>query len=244
MLSLDNKRWEDLVSGYRIRFIAISRFRVLLLASISVVNFGLIAQNLPQTQSTPSAQSSAAYLQEFLDRDDYIAYSEAMAHVNAGSLTESQRQYFLGMLAFHLGKLDDAAPLLIKGVNINDKSLTSQQVESTLETLAQINLKLTYFGASAQMYDDIDKAWGSQMGDRAKDFGSGIEWCVGRLRRNEWRSREHPQRGGNTGTDVRCRRWRSVDRERSRTAAGLMFGKEGIRSLAYGTPKVISSELL
>jgi hypothetical protein len=72
------------------------------------------------------------------------------------------------MLAFHLGKLDDAAPLLIEGVNINDKSLTSQQVESALETLGHINLKLTYFGASAQMYEDIDKAWGSQMGDRAQ----------------------------------------------------------------------------
>jgi len=53
-----------------------------------------------------------------------------------------------------------------------------------------------------------------------------------------------PQRGGNTGTDVRCRRWRSVDTKPSRTPAGPMFGKEGICSLAYGAPKLISAELL
>ena len=64
------------------------------------------------------------------------------------------------------------------------------------------------------------------------------------LHGNEWRSREHPQRAGNTGTDVRCRRWRSVDTEPSRTRAGLMFSKEGIRLLAYGTPKLIFRELL
>jgi hypothetical protein len=148
--------------------IARSWLPVLLLASVLAVPFELIAQNPPRTQTAPFQQSSAASLQQLLDRDDYIAYSEAMAHVDAASLTEPQRQYFLGMLAFHLGKLDDAAPLLIKGVNINDKSLTSRQVESALETLGQINLKLTYFGASAQMYDDIDKTWGSQMGDRAQ----------------------------------------------------------------------------
>src|SRR5260370_39653373 len=47
-----------------------------------------------------------------------------------------------------------------------------------------------------------------------------------------------------SGTDVRCRRWRAVDTEPSRTRAGLMLGKERIRSLAYGTPKLIFRELL
>src|SRR5580658_4722400 len=148
-------------------WVARSWLSLLLLASVLAVPFGLIAQDLPHTQTASSPQSSAEPLQQLLDRDDYIAYSEAMSHVNPASLTESQRQYFLGMLAFHLGKLDDAAPLLIKGVNVNDRSLTSQQVESALETLGQINLKLTYFGASAQMYEDIEKAWGSRMGDGA-----------------------------------------------------------------------------
>jgi Aspartyl protease len=141
----------------------------LLLASAAAVPFGLVAQRLLQTQTAPSSlQSDAASLQQLLDRGDYITYSEAILHVDASQLTESQRQYFLGMLAFHLGKLDAAAPLLMKGVNINDRSLTSQQAESALETLGQINLKLTYFAASAKMYDDIDKAWGSRMGDDAQ----------------------------------------------------------------------------
>ena len=40
------------------------------------------------------------------------------------------------------------------------------------------------------------------------------------------------------------RRWRSVDTETSRTAAGLMLSKQRIRSLAYGTPKRLFRKLL
>ena len=39
---------------------------------------------------------------------------------------------------------------------------------------------------------------------------------------------------GHSGTDVRCRRWRSVDTEPSRARAGLMLSKERIRLLACG----------
>ena len=39
-------------------------------------------------------------------------------------------------------------------------------------------------------------------------------------------------------------RWRSVDTEPSRTRAGLMFGKERIGLLAYGSPKLVFRELL
>lgn len=125
-----------------------------------------VAQAPRAEQATPVQQPDAASLQQLLDRNDYRAYSDAMQHVDASRLTESQRDYFLGMLAFHLGKLDDAAKLLIKGINSsNDKSLTANQVESGLEAVAQINLKLTHFGASAQIYDDIDKAFGARLGD-------------------------------------------------------------------------------
>src|SRR6266480_3793896 len=55
---------------------------------------------------------------------------------------------------------------------------------------------------------------------------------------------EHPQSGGNTGTDVRCRCWRPVDTEPSRTRAGLVLSQERIRLLRYGTPKLIFCELL
>lgn len=124
-------------------------------------SFTVRGQTTPPQKPAPDAEA----LQQMLDRDDYIAYSDAISHLDASRLSESQRLYFLGMLAFHLGKLDDGAPMLIKAVNINDKSLSSQQVESALEALGQINFKLTYYGGAAQMYDDIDKAWGARMGD-------------------------------------------------------------------------------
>src|SRR5438132_7664542 len=57
-------------------------------------------------------------------------------------------------------------------------------------------------------------------------------------------AREHPQSGGNTGTDVRCRCWRQVDTEPSRRRAGLVLIQERIRLLRYGTPKLIFCELL
>jgi hypothetical protein len=71
--------------------VASSYLPLFLLACVLVAPLELVAQNLPKTQTAPTTQSSAASLQQLLDRDDYIAYSEAMAHVNAASLTESQR---------------------------------------------------------------------------------------------------------------------------------------------------------
>jgi predicted aspartyl protease len=115
----------------------------------------------------PSPQ--AIMLQGLLDHDDYTAFSDALSGINPTALTEAQRNYFLGMLGFHLGKLDDGSRYLLKAVNAsNYQSLTANQVETALEALGQINLKLGFFGTSAQMYADIDKAFGVKMGDGEK----------------------------------------------------------------------------
>lgn len=86
-------------TGITMTGVARSCLPSLLLASVLAVPFGLVPQNLPQTQTAPSPQLTAASLQQLLEHDDYIAYSEAMKHMDPASLTESQRQYFLGMLA-------------------------------------------------------------------------------------------------------------------------------------------------
>ena len=142
----------------------------LLLAFHAGLPWNVSFQVPPPSQTAETRTADAVALQQLLDRNDYIAYSKAIPGVEASKLTESQRDYFLGMLGFHLGKLDDAAKLLIKGVNINDKSLSPAQVESALEVIGQINLKLCYYGGSAQIYDDIDKAFGSRLGENGQSI--------------------------------------------------------------------------
>ena len=107
----------------------------------------------------------AASLQQLLDRDDYIGYATAMRGLEVGALTSAQQQYFLGMLSFHLGQLDRAATPLMAAVNAHDKSLTTAQIESALETLAQIDFKLCRFNEAALYYGEIDKIFGSSLGD-------------------------------------------------------------------------------
>ena len=116
-------------------------------------------------QATTPLHPDAASLQQLLDRDDYIGYSTAMPRLVAGTLTPAQQQYFLGMLGFHAGHLDRASAPLMAAVNAHDKSLTSAQVESALETLAQIDFKLCRFNEAALYYGEIDKIFGSRLGD-------------------------------------------------------------------------------
>jgi CBS domain-containing protein len=124
----------------------------------------------------PDAQAQspdAASLQQMLDRDDYIGCYKALGQVDPTRFTEAQRAYFFGMVAFHLGHLEDNAdpvPMLDKAIRSKDKSLTAHQIESALETIGQIHLKLGNFGASAQDYDDIDKIFGAQLGDGEKSI--------------------------------------------------------------------------
>ncbi len=76
--------------------------------------------------------------------------------------------YFLGMLAYHLGRSDDAIKPLVAAANTKDSSLTANQIESALETLGENARKISQYGASAQMYEDIDKIFGPKMGEADK----------------------------------------------------------------------------
>jgi Aspartyl protease len=124
----------------------------------------LIAQT-PAPAAAPQQPPDATSLQQLLDRDDYIGYSTAMRRLIAGTLTSTQQQYFLGMLGFHAGHLDRASTPLMAAVNARDKSLTSEQIESALETLAQIDFKLCRFNEAALYYGEIDRVFGSRLGD-------------------------------------------------------------------------------
>lgn len=143
---------------------------LVLLMSVAAVPCGLIAQTPPPAPTVQPQQSTAESLQGLLDRDDYIAFGQTVPHADPAALTESQRLYFLGMLAFHLGRLDRVVDPLTKAVNTSDKSLTGNQIESALETLAQVYSKLERYGAAAQTYDDIDKVFGARLGDGEKQI--------------------------------------------------------------------------
>ncbi len=120
------------------------------------------ATKAPQSPAqAPRPQSpEALHLQDLLDRDNYLAYAVAAREVDAGKLSENQRRYYLGMLAYHLGRLDDAATALISAANGNsDHTLATQQVAMAIETVAEINMKVGHYGDAANDYDIIDKVW-------------------------------------------------------------------------------------
>ena len=142
-----------------IKLLRTSRPLLLFAATVALLCRNLIAQPAPQPPP------DAASLQQLLDRDDYIGYSTAIRRLEAGTLTSAQQKYFLGMLSFHLGHLDRANVPLMAAVNAKDKSLTSAQVESALETLAQIDFKLCRFNEAALYYGEIDRVFGSRLGD-------------------------------------------------------------------------------
>src|ERR1019366_3133077 len=63
------------------------------------------------------------------------------------------------------GRFEDAVKPLIAAVNPHDTSLTPNQVEDALEVLGSNAARTYQYGASAQMYDDVDKIFGKVMGD-------------------------------------------------------------------------------
>lgn len=148
---------------------------MLVVSSLAGLPIGLAAQTPPAAPTSPpqplpatsdAKRPDAASLQQMLERFDYIDYSEAMSQVDAALLTPAQQKYFLGMLATHNGKLVVAVPLLVAAINLSgDKSLSANQIGSALQTLGEVDLKLGRYAASAQMSDDIDKAFGARMGD-------------------------------------------------------------------------------
>ena len=121
----------------------------------------MAAQEPPPRPQSPDV----VRLQGLLDRSDYITYYRQMAGIDAARLTEAQRQYLLGMAAFHIGHLHTAIDPLTFAVNNSKQSLTAHQVESALETLGQDYLKLQRYSDSAAAYDEIDKVFGASLGE-------------------------------------------------------------------------------
>ena len=128
----------------------------------STLLLALAVHTLAQQAPTPPAprppqSAQALHLQHLLDTDDYLAYTVAMRDTDSTRLSENQRHYFLGMLAYHLGKLKDADLALVSAANGNsDHTLTSEQVANAITTDAEINMKLGRYGAAADDYNIID----------------------------------------------------------------------------------------
>ena len=74
------------------------------------------------------------------------------------------------MLAVHVGRFDEAAQALTKAVNTEKTSPTGNQVEAALEAMAEGASKQSRFGASAHLYDLIDKTWSAKMSDGGKSI--------------------------------------------------------------------------
>jgi Aspartyl protease len=118
------------------------------------------------TAAQPAAPVTAGTLQQLLDENRLIEFENQLGQ--AHNLTTEQHLYFLGMLAFLVGRFEDAIVPLVKAANSSAGSLTSEQVETALETLGQDAMKQSHYGSAAQMYDIIDKTWGAKMADGGK----------------------------------------------------------------------------
>jgi hypothetical protein len=123
----------------------------------------LIAASLAPSQS--DSPVTAVSLQHLLDQDRFLEFEAELGQ--ARGLTREQHLYFLGMLAFHTGRFEDAIMPLVKAAN-STTALAPEQVEEALETLGQNALKQSQYAASARMYDLVDKTWGARMPDGGK----------------------------------------------------------------------------
>ena len=118
----------------------------------------------------------ADVLQEALNQHLYFAMAFAMQHVKG--MKPEQDSYFSGMLAFHEGRFEDARKALITAVNTHGSVLTSNQIESALETLGDTARLTSHYGACAQMYDDIDRIWGARLGAGELDIKQKRHLCA------------------------------------------------------------------
>jgi hypothetical protein len=117
-------------------------------------------------EKVPSQSSRALLLENLLEKSDFIQFAQQLQ--NSDNLTPKQVLYFRGVLAYRKGDFDEARKSLIAAVNTRDSSLTANQVADALETLGDTAAKTYQYGATAQMYDDVDKAFGAKMGDEVK----------------------------------------------------------------------------
>ncbi len=126
---------------------------------------GMMAQTAPQRPATLAQSRDAAELQSLLDQHRYIEFADKLLATDPTRLTGPENQYFSGMLAFHLGQLDNAAPRLIRAVNTDAQhSLTPAQDREALATLAGINLKLSFYSGAAKVYGMLSQALGPNPG--------------------------------------------------------------------------------
>ena len=156
------------------------RFAGAVFASIALV-FGVPcqAQNVAGSQQSaaPAAAAgsglsnvaiTASYLQTLLDKADYIEFARRLP--SAIGLKPEQEEYFRGILAYRQGRFGEVVNPLVTAVRTHNSVLTDKQMESAFEILGQTSEKTFLYSSSAQMYDDIDKLFGSRMGEEIQDI--------------------------------------------------------------------------
>lgn len=123
---------------------------------------------LAADRSSATSPVTAAYLQTLLDKANYIEFAYQLP--NASGLRPEQQQYFKGTLAYREGHFGEVVDPLIAAVQTRNSVLTATQVESAFEILGQASAKTFLYGSSAKMYDDIDKLYGTRMGESVQDI--------------------------------------------------------------------------
>ena len=119
------------------------------------LSIGIAGQTV--SQAPPTVSGEAAELQSLLDQHRYIEFDDKLVATDPAHLTGPQTLYFSGMLAFHMGLLDAAAPRFLRAVNIDTShSLTPAQNSEALLVLGEINFKLYSYVGAARMYGMIN----------------------------------------------------------------------------------------
>jgi hypothetical protein len=119
-------------------------------------------------RSSSTVSVTAAYLQALLDKANYIEFAGQLPY--ARGLKPEQQQYFKGTLAYREGRFGEVVDPLVAAVQTRNSALTASQVESAFEILGQASAKTFLYSSSAKMYDDIDKLYGTRMGDNVRDI--------------------------------------------------------------------------
>jgi hypothetical protein len=130
--------------------------------------FPVVQAVIAAERSSPTVPVTAAYLQTLLDKANYIEFADRLPY--ARGLKPEQQQYFKGTLAYREGHFGEVVDPLVAAVQTRNSALTASQVESAFEILGQASAKTFLYGSSAKMYDDIDKLYGTRMGDDVRDI--------------------------------------------------------------------------
>jgi Aspartyl protease len=129
----------------------------------------LAAQTAPAgPENEPRPPITASYLQTLLDKANFIEFARVFP--DATGLRPEQELYFKGTLAYREGHFGEVIDPLIAAVRTQRSALTPAQVESAFEILGQTAAKTYLYGSSAKMYDDIERLYGSRMGDGIEEI--------------------------------------------------------------------------